>query len=95
MLCRVFYDSSLSEHGTFNKTYTGEEGNTPVVYIWAYVYRRKRIAWWLVSCGDVHTESHSAGVDTVQAGWSVVEREQALAELEAMKRFAEKPLNLQ
>ena len=28
-----------------------------------------------VSCGDVHTESGSAGVDTVQVQeWSVVER---------------------
>ena len=35
----------------------------------------------VVSCGDVRTESRSAGVDTVQAqGWSVVEREQAFAE---------------
>ena len=40
----------------------------------------------VVSCGDVHTESGSAGVDTVQAqGWSVVERKQAFAELEAAK----------
>ena len=44
----------------------------------------------VVSCGDVHTESHSAGADTVQAqGRSVVEREQAFAELEAAKKFAE------
>ena len=43
-----------------------------------------------VSCGDVHTQSGSAGVDTIQAqGWSVVEREQAFAELEAAKKFAE------
>ena len=52
----------------------------------------------VVTCGDVDTESHSAGVDTVQAqGWSVVEREQAFAELEAAKKFAEnvRPLNLQ
>ena len=44
----------------------------------------------VVSCGDVHTESHSAGVDTVHAqGWSVVEREHPFAELEAAKKFAE------
>ena len=52
----------------------------------------------VVSCGDVHSESHSAGGDTVQAqGWSVVEREQPFAELEAAKKFAEnvRPLNLQ
>ena len=52
----------------------------------------------VVLCGDVHTESHSAGVDTVQAHrWSVVAREQAFAELEAAKKFAEnvRPLNLQ
>ena len=37
----------------------------------------------VVSCGDVHTEIGSAGVDTVQAqGMSVVERRQAFAELE-------------
>jgi hypothetical protein len=35
-------------------------------------------------------ESYLAGVDTVQAlGWSVVERKQPYAELEAAKRFAE------
>ena len=38
----------------------------------------------VVLCGDVHTETYSAGGDTVQAqGWSFVEREQAFAELEA------------
>ena len=32
----------------------------------------------VVLCGDVHTESQSAGIDTVQAqGWSFVERERA------------------
>ena len=42
-------------------------------------------------CGDVHTESHSAGGDTVQAqGWSFVEREQAFAELEAAKKPGER-----
>ena len=36
----------------------------------------------VVSRGDVHTESGSAAVDTVQAqGWSVVARKQAFAEL--------------
>ena len=53
----------------------------------------------VVSCGDVHTESHSAGVETVQAHrWSVVEREQAFAELyRSGEMFAEnvQPLNLQ
>ena len=52
----------------------------------------------VVSCGNVHTERHSAGVDTVQVqGWSVVEREQPFAELEAAKKFSEnvRPLNLQ
>ena len=52
----------------------------------------------VVSCGDIHPESHSAGVDTIQAqGWSVVEREQPFAELEAAEKFAEnvQPLNLQ
>ena len=52
----------------------------------------------VVSCGDVRSESHSAGVVTVQAqGWSVVEREQPFAELETAKKFAEnvRPLNLQ
>ena len=43
----------------------------------------------VVSCEDVRTESHSAGVDTVQVqGWSVVEREQEFAELEAAKKLA-------
>ena len=43
-------------------------------------------------------ESHSAGVDTVQAHrWLVVEREQVFAELEAAKKFAEnvRALNMQ
>ena len=32
----------------------------------------------VVSCGDVHTQSRSADVGTVQArGWLVVERERA------------------
>ena len=45
----------------------------------------------VVVCGDVHTESHSAGVDTIQAqGWSFVEREQAFAELEAVKKCGER-----
>ena len=51
-----------------------------------------------VSCGDVYTESCSAGIDTIQVqGWSVVEREQAFIELEAATKFAEnvRPLNLQ
>ena len=45
----------------------------------------------VVLCGDVHTESHSAGVDTVQAqGWSVVEREQPFAESNrSSEKFAE------
>ena len=56
-----------------------QEGNTPVVYyIYAYDSPYHVV---VVSCGDVRTESRSAGVDTVQAqGWSVVEREQAFAE---------------
>ena len=38
----------------------------------------------VVSRGDVYTESCLAGVDTVPVqGWSVVEREQAVVELEA------------
>ena len=42
----------------------------------------------VVSCGDVHTESRSAGIDTVEAqGWSVVEREQAFTEIKAVKRL--------
>ena len=45
----------------------------------------------VVLCGDVHTETHSAGVDTVQAqGWSFVEREQAFDELEAAKKCGER-----
>ena len=49
----------------------------------------------VVSCGDDHTESGSAGIDTIQAqGWSVVERKQAFAELEAAKKNV-RPLNLQ
>ena len=51
----------------------------------------------VVSRGDVHTESGSAAVDTVQAqGWSVVARKQAFAEL-SYEKFAEnmRPLNLQ
>ena len=41
----------------------------------------------VVLCRDVHTESHSAGVDTVKAqGWSFVEREKAFAELEVAKK---------
>ena len=45
----------------------------------------------VVLCGDVHTESHSAGVDNVQAqGWSFVEREQAFDELEAAKKGEER-----
>ena len=43
----------------------------------------------VVSCDYVRMESHSAGIDTVQVqGWSVVEREQAFAELEATKKLA-------
>ena len=47
----------------------------------------------VVLCGDVHTESQSAGVDTVQAqGWSFVERERAFAEfiIEAAKKCGER-----
>ena len=47
----------------------------------------------VVLCGDVHTESQSAGVDTVQApGWSFVERERAYAEfiIEAATKCGER-----
>ena len=45
----------------------------------------------VVLCEDVHTESYSAGSDTVQAqGCSFVEREQAFAELEAAKKCGER-----
>ena len=45
----------------------------------------------VVSCGDVRTESRSAGVETVQAqGRSVVERKQVFAEyIVAAKMFAD------
>ena len=75
-----------------------QEGNTPDSYIYVRTVERRKHSVVVVSCGDVHSESHSAGVDTVQAqGWSVVEREQPFAELEAAKKFAEnvRPLNLQ
>ena len=40
----------------------------------------------VVSCGDVHMESRSADVGTVQTqGWLVVEREQAFVEFEATR----------
>ena len=46
----------------------------------------------VVFCGDVHTQSRSADVGTVQArGWLVVERERAFVEFEANVR----PLNFQ
>ena len=44
----------------------------------------------VVTCGDVHTESHLPDVATVQVQrWSVVEREQVLVELEAAIKFSE------
>ena len=52
MPCCVFYDTYISEHGTFNKIYTG--GQQFLIYGRTIDYR-KRIVW------DVHTESHSAG----------------------------------
>ena len=57
----------------------------------AYDSLQKTHSVVVVSCGAVHTkhirtEGGLAGVDTVQAqGWSVVERKQAFAELEAAK----------
>ena len=70
-----------------------QEGNTPVVYIAIYmgVGLTVKTHTVVVSCGDVHTESHSGGVDNVQAQeWSFVEREQAFDELEAAKKCGER-----
>ena len=90
MPCRVFYDSSLDhtrEHGTF----TYRRATRPFIAINMCVRLSVEThSVVVVSCGDVHTESHSAGVDTVQAqGWSVVEREQPFAARNV------RPLNLQ
>ena len=74
MPCRVFYDSRSNT--ALNRPAVVERTILPL----------KTHSVVVVSCGDVHTESGSAGVDTVQAqGWSVVERKQAVAELEAAK----------
>ena len=91
MPCRVFYDSRSNT--ALNKLFIGGQHGRCI----AYDSPSKTHSVVVVSCGDVHTESGSAGVDNVQAQRrSVVERKQAFAELEAVK-FAEnvRPLNSQ
>ena len=71
MPCRAFYDSRSNT--ALNKLFTGGQHGRCI----AYDSPLKTHSVVVVSCGDVHTESGSAGVDTVQAqGWSVVERKQ-------------------
>ena len=91
MLCYVFFMTVDRTWHVYNGSYT-EGQHLPYVYAYDSLHRVV-----VVSCGDVYTESCFAGVDTVQAqGWSVVEREQAVVELEAATKFAENvgPLNM-
>ena len=74
MPCRVFYDSRSN-----TALFIGGQHGRCI----AYDSPSKTHSVVVVSCGDVHTESGSAGVDNVQAQRrSVVERK---PELEAVK----------
>ena len=76
MPSHVFYDSRSYKEATRNSVH---KRATRPLYSYIYVRTIHRIS-----------ESRSAGVETVQAqGWSVVERKQAFAELEAAKKLAD------
>ena len=74
-------DHAVCDHAVCDHAVCDHAATRPLysyIYIYAYDSPYNVV---VVSCGDVRTESRSAGVDTVQAqGWLVVEREQAFAE---------------